>query len=184
MLGEYGIVGLAALTSMVLLPAVLMWRRVPTAKLARSGVRAPVALAVVITLYMIDGLFNATFNPVACLAVGAVASIAIVAQSRLLQQAHRRLRLSATRIGRRFVGEGPPVRKRVSTLRCGPASPSPGTPGEGWGEGLQIRHPWRTERYPRQTLTLPSPGVPGEGNSGSARHSNPSITGSTAASGT
>jgi hypothetical protein len=34
-------------------------------------------------------------------------------------------------------------------------SPSPGTPGEGWGEG--------SGRPGQETLTLPSPGVPGEG---------------------
>jgi hypothetical protein len=81
MLGEYGIIGLAALTSMVLLPALLLWRRIATRSWLDPACAAPVALAVVSALYMIDGLFNATFNPVACLAVGAVASITIAAKA-------------------------------------------------------------------------------------------------------
>lgn len=81
MLGEYGIVGLAALTSMVLLPALLLWRRIPTRSWIDPACAAPLALAVVATLYMIDGLFNATFNPVACLAVGGIANITIVAKA-------------------------------------------------------------------------------------------------------
>jgi len=34
-------------------------------------------------------------------------------------------------------------------------TPSPGTPGEGWGEGNSFN-------AEKSTLTLPSPGVPGE----------------------
>ena len=79
MLGEYGIIGLSALTSMVLLPALLLWRRIPTRSWLDPACAAPVALAVVLTMYMIDGLFNATFNPVACLAVGGVANITAAA---------------------------------------------------------------------------------------------------------
>ena len=51
-------------------------------------------------------------------------------------------------------------------------TPSPGTPGEGWGEGLgsEIRNP-KSEIRNEETLTLPSPGVPGEGsNSATAHH--------------
>ena len=42
-------------------------------------------------------------------------------------------------------------------------SPSPGTPGEGWGEGSREVRSSTDPRQPRRTLTLPSPGVPGEG---------------------
>jgi hypothetical protein len=79
LLGEYGIVGLAAFTSMVLGAAFMFWLRVPRSFWLDPAVAGAAALAVVITLYMVDGLFNATFNPVACLAVGAVASISGVA---------------------------------------------------------------------------------------------------------
>src|SRR6185437_11144986 len=43
-------------------------------------------------------------------------------------------------------------RYRICTL-----APSPGTPGEGWGEGIF------SSKTEKKTLTLPSPGVPGEG---------------------
>lgn len=77
--GEYGLVGLIALLLFVLTPAVLMWYRIPTRYWSDAACAAPVALATAITLYMIDSLFNATFNPVASLAVGAVASMSSAA---------------------------------------------------------------------------------------------------------
>ena len=80
MLGEHGIVGLGALLTMALGSAFLLWRRVPTRFWSDPACAAPVSLAVVVSLYMIDGLFNATFNPVASLAVGAVASMSFVAR--------------------------------------------------------------------------------------------------------
>jgi len=73
--GEYGLVGLGALLLFVLVPAMMMWYRVPTRYWLDAACAAPVALAVAITLYMIDSLFNATFNPIASLAVGAVGSM-------------------------------------------------------------------------------------------------------------
>ena len=44
-----------------------------------------------------------------------------------------------------------------------PFSPPPGTPGEGWGEGLPFPHARSRRMLARQTLTLPSPGLPVEG---------------------
>ena len=79
MLGEYGIVGVASLTLMVLASAFLLWKRVPTRSWTDPACGAAVVLAVAITLYMIDGLFNATFNPIASLCAGAVASMSGVA---------------------------------------------------------------------------------------------------------
>lgn len=81
MLGEHGLVGLAALTLMVLGSATLLWWRIPTRFWTDPACAAPVALSVVVILYMIDSLFNATFNPVASLAVGAVASMSYTARA-------------------------------------------------------------------------------------------------------
>jgi len=78
--GEHGIVGLGSLLVMVLGSAFLLWRRIPTRFWSDPACAAPAALCVVVALYMIDGLFNATFNPVASLAVGAVASMSFVAR--------------------------------------------------------------------------------------------------------
>jgi hypothetical protein len=79
-LGEHGIIGLGSLVVLVLGSAFLLWLRVPTRYWTDAACAAPVALAVVITLYMIDSLFNATFNPVASVAVGAVASMSYAAK--------------------------------------------------------------------------------------------------------
>jgi hypothetical protein len=79
-LGEHGIVGLGSLVVMVLGSAYMLWRNVPTRYWTDPACAAPVALAVITILYMIDSLFNATFNPVASLAVGAVASMSFVAK--------------------------------------------------------------------------------------------------------
>ena len=43
------------------------------------------------------------------------------------------------------------------------SSPSPGTPGEGWGEGSARLTSDADRSGLARTLTLPSPGVPGEG---------------------
>ena len=79
MFGEYGWIGLAALLIMVLGSALLLCRRIPVEYWTDPACAGAVVMAVIITLYMIDGLFNATFNPVACLATGAVGSIAVTA---------------------------------------------------------------------------------------------------------
>jgi hypothetical protein len=58
------------------------------------------------------------------------------------------------------------ARKNKPTAPTQPTSllaPSPGTPGEGWGEGSRRERDLANEHQPRRTSTLPSPGVPGEG---------------------
>jgi hypothetical protein len=79
--GETGVVGLAALLILILGPAVMLLRRIPVRYWTDAACAAPVALAIVITLYMLDGLFNATFNSVASLAAGAVASMSFTAKA-------------------------------------------------------------------------------------------------------
>ncbi len=79
--GESGIVGLTALLLLILGPATLMLRRVPLRYWTDAACAAPVALSMVLVLYMIDGLFNATFNSVASLAAGAVVSMSLAARS-------------------------------------------------------------------------------------------------------
>ena len=93
--GEYGLVGLGALLLFVLVPALMMWYRVPTRYWTDAACAAPVALAVGITLYMIDSLFNATFNPIASLAVGAVGSMYSAATAVFSPRVARRVRLAA-----------------------------------------------------------------------------------------
>jgi hypothetical protein len=99
LLGEAGILGLGAFTFMVIGSAMLLWRRIPTKFWTDPACSAAVALAVVITLYMIDSLFNATFNPVASLAIGAVASIGGVAKTVFSRRPTRAASLTAPAYG-------------------------------------------------------------------------------------
>jgi hypothetical protein len=97
--GEHGIIGLVALLLMVLGPAAMMLRRVPLRYWSDAACAAPVALAIVITLYMVDGLFNATFNSVSALAVGAVASMAYAARGAFKPQTQQPRHLVAQSVG-------------------------------------------------------------------------------------
>jgi hypothetical protein len=74
-LGELGLVGLGAFTAMVSGSVLLLWRRVPTRFWSDPACAAAVALAVMLAMYMVDSLFNATFNPIASLSVGAIATM-------------------------------------------------------------------------------------------------------------
>jgi STE24 endopeptidase len=60
-------------------------------------------------------------------------------------------------ISRRFERQADVFAARTMELQmpAAPSSPSPGTPGEGWGEGVFLG---------REIRPSPSPGVPGEGN--------------------
>ena len=80
LMGETGLIGLTAFCIMVIGPALLIWKRIPTRFWSDPACAAAVALAVVITMYMLDSLFNATFNQVAVLTIGAVVSIGGVAK--------------------------------------------------------------------------------------------------------
>ena len=73
-LGNYGIVGLAAVVSVLTLPLILLCRHCPARRWKEPGVAPIAALAVLLVLYMIDNLSNAMFNPVYYLAAGALLS--------------------------------------------------------------------------------------------------------------
>jgi hypothetical protein len=80
LLGENGLVGIGAFVLLALGSAFLVWYRIPTRFWRDPACAAAVALAVVVMLYMIDSLFNATFNSVTALVIGAVASISGIAK--------------------------------------------------------------------------------------------------------
>jgi hypothetical protein len=87
-LGQFGLVGLVALTMSLLLPAILVLRRYPT-RLWRQPLIAPAAgLSVILVLFMIDNLFNAMPNPLFFLAAGALTS-ACTQRVRSLDRTHR-----------------------------------------------------------------------------------------------
>lgn len=73
--GQYGILGLASLTALLSLPAVILWRRCPPRFWTHRKVAAAVGLTLLCGLYMVDNLFNAMYDPAFLLAVGAVVGL-------------------------------------------------------------------------------------------------------------
>lgn len=83
-LGSYGIVGLMMLTMTLLLPAVLFLTRFPVSQWDLSQVVAAAAIAIVVDLSLLDGLFNGMLNVVYIIAAGGLANFP---SSRALLQA-------------------------------------------------------------------------------------------------
>ncbi len=69
-LGYTGIVGLAALTSTLLLPPLIFLRRFAVRSWLHPAIAPAGALAVLVALYVIDNLFNAMYNPIYMVAIG------------------------------------------------------------------------------------------------------------------
>lgn len=76
-LGQRGIVGLTALTAIILLPATLVFRHIPVSAWLQPTIAPGVALALCLVLFMIDSLFNAMMNPVYVLTAGALTGVFI-----------------------------------------------------------------------------------------------------------
>lgn len=75
MLGQFGLVGLAALPGVLLLPVLLLLRRYPVRMWGHPLVAPAAGLAIVLTLFMIDNLFNAMSNPLFMLAAGGLTGL-------------------------------------------------------------------------------------------------------------
>jgi hypothetical protein len=91
--GERGMVGLAAITLAVLLPFVLLMRRVPARDWAHPVFAGPAALAMLLLLWSIDNLFNAMHNPVYIMAAGGLSGLYLMyphllARQRAMWQQH------------------------------------------------------------------------------------------------
>lgn len=74
-LGEKGLVGLTSLSALVLLPIVLLARRVPARQWSTAWAAAPAVLAMLLLLYALDNLLNAMMNPVYFLAAGGLSGL-------------------------------------------------------------------------------------------------------------
>jgi hypothetical protein len=79
--GVNGVLGLAALFAVQLLPPVLVLRRCPARAWAAPALAAPVAMAIVLSLYAIDNLFNAMTNPVYMLVAGGLSNWYLASRS-------------------------------------------------------------------------------------------------------
>ncbi len=75
--GQYGSVGVISLTASLLLPAIGFLQRYPTSLWFNRKVAPAAALAVILTLYMLDCFLNAMINPIYTLACGGIAGVAL-----------------------------------------------------------------------------------------------------------
>lgn len=74
-MGQFGIVGVTALTCVLLLPGFVLWLRVPMRFWSHALVAAPAAMTVLLVLDMSDNLLNGLLNPILILALGGVNAI-------------------------------------------------------------------------------------------------------------
>lgn len=70
--GNTGITGLVAVTSIFLVPSLCVARRYSAREWLHPAVASVTVLAVLLSLYTVDNLFNAMFNPVYVVAAGAL----------------------------------------------------------------------------------------------------------------
>jgi hypothetical protein len=75
-MGVAGLVGLTAFTTAILLPPLLVWWRCPLKMWDHPGLAPAVAMAVLLSLYMMDNILNAMPDPVFTMALGGLAGIA------------------------------------------------------------------------------------------------------------
>jgi O-antigen ligase len=75
-LGKHGLVGLASLLLVFLVPVLTLWRRIPPRSWAHPDAVFAWALALVLSVYAIDSLVNAMQNPVYLLIAGGLCGLA------------------------------------------------------------------------------------------------------------
>lgn len=73
--GQYGLLGLAAMTASILLPVARLLRLYPASRWGSPEIAPAAALAVLLILYMVDNLLNAMINPIFMLAAGGLAGL-------------------------------------------------------------------------------------------------------------
>ncbi len=73
--GQAGLVGLVAITLVLLVPPMLIWSRMPVAFWEHPAFAPVIGLTVLMICFMLDSLFNATLNMVSLLIAGAVGSM-------------------------------------------------------------------------------------------------------------
>ncbi len=81
-MGQYGIVGLASLMAVILVGPLMLLRYARSSDLPQPRWVAAAAIGVLLSLFMIDCLFNACPNPVFTLACGAVPTVISVGLAR------------------------------------------------------------------------------------------------------
>ncbi|HEX8915188.1 MAG TPA: hypothetical protein VF796_22745, partial [Humisphaera sp.] len=74
-MGQYGILGISLLTLTILMPALVMWRRIPLRFWGHPAVAPVASMAILLMLHMSDNLLNGMINPIFMLALGGVSAI-------------------------------------------------------------------------------------------------------------
>ena len=74
-LGQAGFTGLAAITTTILLPALMYWWRCPPRWWTHPMAAAGAAFAVLLPLHMVDNLWNAMLNPIYVLLIGGLVAV-------------------------------------------------------------------------------------------------------------
>ena len=92
--GQNGLVGLTALAFMYLLPACLVLRRYPVARLTAREMAPVGALVMTSVMYWIDSLVNAMINPIFITGMGALGGF-VLAQGRVRGRPRRRVASAA-----------------------------------------------------------------------------------------
>jgi hypothetical protein len=77
-LGRTGFIGLIAVVAAILLPAGLLLARISASRWLEPSTGPPAVLAVLLVLFMFDGLLNAMLNPMFVLAAGGLSGFFIV----------------------------------------------------------------------------------------------------------
>ena len=74
-LGQYGCVGLVLMATAILLPAVQFLRRFPIQQWGDPSVAPAAVIAVIVDLYLLDGLFNGMHNVIYIIAAGGLINV-------------------------------------------------------------------------------------------------------------
>lgn len=113
-LGTNGALGVGALLAVTLLPPLLLHRKAPTPWWIHPVVAPVACMAVVVTLWMVDNLLNAMFNPVYVVMLGGLAGLRPLSQTDVGIVSIRRI-VKRPFVPRRKRGRVvPPRRPRVS----------------------------------------------------------------------
>jgi hypothetical protein len=81
-MGTTGLFGLTVATLAILLPPILLRRRVPPAFWAHPLAAPAASMAVLLVLHMIDNLLNAMLNPIYVMAIGGICGLGLTSAAR------------------------------------------------------------------------------------------------------
>jgi hypothetical protein len=74
-MGQFGKLGTAFLTITIIVPALILWRRIPLRYWHHPIVAPAAAMSMLLLLHMVDNLLNGMLNPIFMLALGGISAI-------------------------------------------------------------------------------------------------------------